>query len=227
MEQRAIRDAATVILVRDPETRPKILMGRRGKGAAFMPDKFVFPGGAVDSYDHSVPFAGQLPLPCATRLEERSAHGLGPALFAAAVRELWEEAGLMIGTGGEWPGVIPKVWSEFAEAELLPAPCGLSFVFRAITPPGGTRRFDARFFLGCADIVAGDPDDFTRASDELSDLRWISVSDLNDYDMPFITKVVLDEIVSTLPRIGPPPSVPYIRNDDTRTAYLRLGGDDP
>ncbi|MFP4406139.1 MAG: DNA mismatch repair protein MutT, partial [Rhodosalinus sp.] len=43
-----VRDAATVIVLRDRDTRPRILMGQRGSAAAFMPNKVVFPGGAVD-----------------------------------------------------------------------------------------------------------------------------------------------------------------------------------
>jgi len=48
IDKTAVRDAATVIVLRDPD-RPHVLMGQRGKTAAFMPDKFVFPGGAVDA----------------------------------------------------------------------------------------------------------------------------------------------------------------------------------
>ncbi len=225
MEQRAIRDAATVILVRDPATEPRVLMGQRGMGAAFMPNKFVFPGGAVDPLDQSVPFEGDLPEPCATRLEEGCASGLGPSLFAAAIRELWEETGLMVGAHGHWPNEIPDGWKEFARAGLLPDPGSLSFVFRAITPPGRPRRFDARFFLGNADMVTGDPDDFSHASDELCHLQWIPLIDLDRFELPFITRVVLAEIASSLPDLGPPASVPFLRNQDEQQLFLRLNGE--
>ncbi len=223
MEQSSIRDAATVILVRDPAAEPKVLMGQRGEGAAFMPNKFVFPGGAVDSLDCSVPFAGDLPEPCAMRLEQDCDSGLGPSLFAAAIRELWEETGLMIATNGDWTGEIPEEWREFAGMGLLPDPRALSFVFRAITPPGRPRRFDARFFLGNADVVCGDPDDFSGASDELRHLQWIPLSELRSFEMPFITEVVLAEIAASLPDLGPPASVPFFRNNDEQSLFLRLG----
>ena len=47
-DKSAIRHAATVIVLRDRATNPRVLMGQRGAGAAFMPNKFVFPGGAMD-----------------------------------------------------------------------------------------------------------------------------------------------------------------------------------
>jgi len=52
-----IRDAATIIMVRDAATRPRVLMGQRGQSAVFMPSKFVFPGGAVDAVDATIPLA--------------------------------------------------------------------------------------------------------------------------------------------------------------------------
>ena len=60
VDKTAIRNAATVIVLRDRHDRPAILMGQRGAKAAFMPNKFVFPGGAVDPDD-----AGEKPpRPC-------------------------------------------------------------------------------------------------------------------------------------------------------------------
>ena len=46
-----VKDAASVILIRNRKTKPSVLMGQRGKNAAFMPKKFVFPGGAVEETD--------------------------------------------------------------------------------------------------------------------------------------------------------------------------------
>ena len=74
-DKTAIRNAATVIVMRDRATAPRILMGQRGAKAAFMPNKFVFPGGAVDAEDAQVPLSRPLPALCETRLGEGSPAG--------------------------------------------------------------------------------------------------------------------------------------------------------
>ena len=69
VDKTAIRNAATVIVLRDRLRNPRILMGQRGAQAAFMPNKFVFPGGAVDVSDADVPLANPVPAPCDIRLK--------------------------------------------------------------------------------------------------------------------------------------------------------------
>ncbi len=219
-----IRNAATVILVRDPDTRPRVLMGQRGANAAFMPSRFVFPGGALDPGDREVPLAAPLDPGCAARLAEDAPDWMPHALAVAAVRELWEETGMILGSPGDWPGQVPADWTDFAATGHLPSPTGLSFVFRALTPPGRPRRFDARFFLADAAHLRGDPDDFDRASDELSHLQWIPLDEVRAFHMPFITEVVLAEVAAALPRLDAPESVPFFRNGDEESLFLRLGG---
>jgi 8-oxo-dGTP pyrophosphatase MutT (NUDIX family) len=119
-------------------------------------------------------------------------------LAAAAIRELWEETGLRLGRPGQWPVAPPADWAGFAETGLVPDPSALRFVFRAITPPGRPRRFDARFFLADAAHIAGDPDDFSRACDELSHLHWVALSEARALNLPFITEVVLGEVAAHL-----------------------------
>jgi len=222
----AIRDAATVLLIRDAGTAPRVLMGQRGAKAAFMPNKFVFPGGAVDVADAAIPLGAPLPEICHARLTEHAAGPSAGALAAAAIRELWEETGLVLGQPGAWPDP-PADWANFAATGARPDASGLSFVFRAITPPGRPRRFDARFFLADAAHVQGDLDDFSRASDELSHLQWIPLAEARSFNLPFITEVVLAEITARLPDLGPPPSVPFFKNDDEESLFLRLRGHAP
>ncbi|MFQ6548691.1 NUDIX hydrolase [Aestuariibius sp. 2305UL40-4] len=218
-----IRDAATLILVRDG----RILMGQRGEKAAFMPSKFVFPGGAVDPEDFAVPLATDIAEPCRSRLTEETRAEMAAALQAAAIRELWEEAGLILGHRGAWSDTPPPNWAAFAETGHLPDASAMRFVFRAVTPAGRPRRFDARFFLVDASAISGDPDDFSRAEDELSHLRWVPFEEVRALDLPFITEVVLAEIAPLLLSSDAPASVPFFRNDDEQHLVSRLGGRSP
>ncbi|WP_204115835.1 NUDIX hydrolase [Shimia biformata] len=227
MDKTAIRNAATVIVLRDRKTDPHILMGQRGAKAAFMPNKFVFPGGAVDADDARIPLARPLPRVCRDRLAEQCTKDISHALAAAAVRELWEETGQILGQTGTWPVDPPDDWSDFADTGHVPTANALQFVFRAITPPGRPRRFDARFFLLDADALVSDLDDFSSAHDELSHLQWIPLKKAREFDLPFITEVVLAEVEGRLHDTAPPYSVPFFKNDDEESLFLRLKGRSP
>lgn len=194
----AIRPAATVILWRDGPEGPRILMGQRGEGAVFMPSKFVFPGGSVDPGDSAEGVGTLLSDICRRRLTLFSPGPEPEALAAAARRELAEEAGLTL------TGAAP-----------------LRFVFRAITPPGRSRRFDARFFLAPATTLEGDPDDLSGASGELSMLTWVPLIEARGLDLPFVTEVVLAEVGALL-RGVPDSGVPFFDNSGDRPAFRRL-----
>lgn len=222
MDKTAIRHAATIILVRDPQTAPKILMGQRGANAAFMPNKFVFPGGAVDVDDATIPLAQSPSDPCAARLAQDADGDLTHALYVAAIRELWEETGLAMGRPGTWPDGDTPSWEDFKQLGLVPDPTGLHFVFRAITPPKRPRRFDARFFLADAAVIHGDLDDFAKASDELSHLQWIPLGDVRNFTLPFITEVVLAEIAASLPELASPTTVPFFDNTGETSLFRRI-----
>ena len=227
MNHTPIRDAATIILVRDPHERPSVLMGQRGAGAAFMPNKFVFPGGAVDPGDAQVAMVRPLGRSCRAHLELAASPEAVAGLAAAAVRELWEEAGLILGEPGRWAQPVPDDWKTYAATGHVPTADSLRFVFRAITPPGRPRRFDARFFVSDAAALRGDPDDFSAASDELSLLQWIPLDKARAFNLPFITEVVLAEVAARLPDLSPPDTVPFFNNSDEQSLFDRLGGASP
>ena len=216
-----IRDAATIILVRDVETAPAILMGQRGKTAVFMPDKFVFPGGAVDRSDAEIDLNGSLGTSNASRLKAEATGPSPETLAAAAIRELWEETGQCLGKPGDWTNA-PEDWKGFANHGLCPDASALHFFFRALTPPGRPRRFDARFFLADAKALATDPDDFSEATEELSYLHWVPLGDVRKLNLPFITRVVLGELNAHLPRTDAPDRVPFVKNDqiDSKVIWL-------
>jgi len=213
-----IRDAATVVLVRRDTPEPRLLMGQRGAGAAFMPSKFVFPGGAADPEDARVPCAARLS-PRLRRMLERDADpDLADALAMAAIRELWEETGLALAHALEAaPRDPPASWAGFFAAGHAPAPDRLDFIFRAVTPPGRPRRFDARFFLVEASGLRGDPDDFSGACDELGHLHWVALDAARRLDLPFITEVVLGEVAARLAAPDTPRPAPFFHHGGGRS----------
>ena len=216
-----IKDAATTIVLRDRDSRPRVLMGQRGQGAVFMPGKFVFPGGAVDANDHTVP-VGDLAEIEKARLSDRSA--LSPdALIAASIRELWEETGLILGRPAPWSDA-PQGWRGFAASGHRPNGAACRMFFRAVTPIGRPRRFDARFLLVEADALVSDPDDFGRAEDELSHLQWVALDEARNFDLPFITQVVLSELIAHVAGDGRIDTVPFFQNNDEQHLVSRLGG---
>lgn len=198
-KSKIIRDAATIILLRHDKPNPQVLMGQRGAKAVFMPNKFVFPGGAVDAADYTAAPV-EIDHKTSALLSQHSPTGAAQALCTAALRELWEETGLT----------------------LKPSQDAFRFIFRAITPPGRPRRFDARFFLGDAAGINTNLDDFSKASDELSHLHWIDLAKAKSLDLPFITEVVLSEVISIIQDPIHPRDVPFFRHDEGRSRFSLL-----
>jgi len=214
-----IRDAATVIVLRREEAAARVLMGQRGSAAAFMPSKFVFPGGAVDAEDAQVPAPHPMGARLWAMLAARSDPARAQALAMAAIRELWEETGLALAHARTAPPLkrAPPDWQRFFAAGLDPAPDRLALIFRAITPPGRPRRFDARFFLVGVDALRGDLDDFSWACEELSHLRWLSLAEARRLDLPFITEIVLAEVEARLEDPTAPRPAPFFHHSEGRS----------
>ena len=221
------RDAASVIVLdRDARGGASVLMGQRGAAAAFMASKYVFPGGAVDPEDAAIRLSQPPDALTMSRLaaEPRAGSKATPdALAAAALRELAEETGLLTGS----PGPAPQGWDHYAEAGLAPDASALIYMFRAITPPGRTRRFDARFLLLDAEMLHGDRHDFSNACDELSHLHWVPLTEARALDLPFITEVVLAELAALIRAAGDgplvqPASVPFFDNRDANPRFTRI-----
>ncbi len=189
-----IKNAATIVIVRKQNNKHKILMGQRGKDAVFMPNKFVFPGGAHENNDRLVPFSQSLIDKDITLLSMKSYISQSESLAATAIRELWEETGLKIADSYNWNDLKINGWEDFYENNIAPNASKLNFFFRAITPVGRPRRFDARFFICFAQDLSCNLDDFSNASSELRHLQWIELEKTQDFDLPIITRIVLKEV---------------------------------
>ena len=94
------RDSATLILIDRSGTVPKVLLGRRHERHRFLPGKFVFPGGRVEIKDRLMPTAAPLHARDTERLMQRVKRpslAKAAAYALAAIRETYEETGLMLG----------------------------------------------------------------------------------------------------------------------------------
>ena len=156
------RDAASLILLRGEGRDLELLVGRRPLTVRFMPGVYVFPGGAVDAEDYR-PWRVEAGIESLPPRLVRSAR--------AALRETWEEAGVLFGHAAAAP-LAPRpetpIAAAYAAAGVVAAIDRLRYVGRAITPARVFRRFNTRFFLGDGDDVVGEP----HPSDELEDVRW-------------------------------------------------------
>lgn len=194
------RDAATLILVRRGR---EVMMGQRSKGAVFMPDKWVFPGGRVEPRDARARAAAELTPETEALLRLGGPIRRAPRAFAlAAVRETREEAGLALG-GPEGPDLSK-----------------LALVCRAITPPHRARRFDARFFLADAEAVLAH-DEPDAGDEELLHTRWFSLEEAEALDLPSITRFVLKEVRARLAGAALQP--PFLRWRRGAHSMERLG----
>jgi 8-oxo-dGTP pyrophosphatase MutT (NUDIX family) len=217
------KDAATLILVDRSGPVPKVLLGKRHERHKFMPGKFVFPGGGVDPTDKAMAVATPLDPQAEMRLMQRF-HKASPvrarALALAAVRETFEETGLLLGRSGEAPKAPAGVWSEFARHKVLPDLANIHFVGRAITPPGRSRRFDARFFTMDASAIAHRIDGVTGPDAELVELVWMSLAEAKQLDLPTVTGVMLEELEGRIvDGFGHALPVPFYRT--IRGTFLR------
>ncbi|WP_269716952.1 NUDIX hydrolase [Caulobacter sp. NIBR2454] len=214
------RHAATLIVVKRDDGPPRLLMGRRNGGHAFMPGKWVFPGGRIDRTDFIAPAGTDLNPKVASQLAQAQRHAsptLPRALAMAAVRETFEEAGLLLAKPAPpRPGAGP--WRDFLAVGAAPDLSALTYVARAITPPYRPRRFDARFFMAEADRLMS----LERLPDgELDEIAWLALDEaLALEELPAITRFVVQEVAERLKQPDRP--IPYMRflNGRRKLVYL-------
>ncbi len=144
-----------------------MLMGMRGAGHRFMPNRLVFPGGAVDRGDGVARIAAPPPSHVLAMLAKAAKPRLAQALAVAAARELEEETGLTLGNP--------------------PDLSGFDYLCRAITPPDSPVRFNARFFIVEDSAISGT----LAGSGELEGLRWYGVEEALALDLARPTRFVI------------------------------------
>jgi 8-oxo-dGTP pyrophosphatase MutT (NUDIX family) len=192
------RDSATLILIDRTEAVPKVLLGRRHERHRFMPGKFVFPGGRIEPADRLMATSAPLDPRNIARLMQRvcRASAKKAAGFAlAAVRETYEETGLMLGVRTDHvPNTPPGAWEAFGDAGVVPDLSAIHFIARAITPPKRPLRFDSRFFAADISAIAHRVGGMVGPDAEFVELVWLPITQARSLDMPGITAVVLEEL---------------------------------
>jgi len=118
------------------------------------------------------------------------------ALALSAIRETYEETGVLLGNScARPPAVRNPAWRDFLSHGVLPDLSPLRFIARAITPPRFKRRFDAWFFAVFDDAIVSEvavPDK------ELVDPAWLTIEQARDHPLPDITRKILDELEKRL-----------------------------
>lgn len=212
------RDAATVMLVRDGATGLEVCMLRRNLNSDFVGGAYLFPGGAVDPDDGGPALEAM----CAGRSDDDASRQLGIeggglAFWVAAVRECFEEAGVLLAVDRDGdvvsfgdPAVAERFvrWRhkvnhgdaslvEVCTAEGLRLCVGDIYYFAHwITPVGPTRRYDTRFFVAAA------PPDQRPLHDDRETIAtiWVTPTDAlehhrrREFDLIFPTIKTLEAI---------------------------------
>ena len=145
------RDAATVLLLRDSAPGLEVFLVRRNTVVDFMAGAHVFPGGKVDAADSEPGLIA--------RLTGKRARSTAPELYVAAIRETFEEAGVLLSTrlgaraleAARAALARKDSFASILETSEATLDAGLLAPWtRWVTPEVSPKRFDARFFLASA-----------------------------------------------------------------------------
>ena len=216
---RAVRpkSAATVMIIRRDGPKPRVLMGRRHGGHSFMPDRWVFPGGRIDPADYRAPYATDLRPDVAAVFSAHLSPGKGRALAMAAIRETWEEAGLLLARPAPVrPAAGP--WKTFVEQGAQADLEALDVVARAITPPQVGKRFDTWFLLADAERLTS----LDRQPDcgELEEIAWVDFDEAQTLPLPSVTRMMIKESVARMKDPSRPKPFLRFRSGAMRPAHL-------
>lgn len=199
------RPSSTVVLVRPAAEFPEVFMVRRHARASFG-SKFAFPGGVLEAADAAV-------LASCRGVSEEQANRLlgidkgGLAYFSAAIRELFEESGVLLAEHALPAEALQQArqalnageldWQEFTTANSLTLLCDrLQYFSFWITPVGAPKRYSARFFL--AEVPAGQ--EASHDGSELTESCWMTAADIlaarkqKAMKLPYVTRKTLKRV---------------------------------
>lgn len=215
------RPAATIVLLRDGPEGMEVLLMRRNRRAGFVPGAYVFPGGRVDGSDASPPAVALLadltPAAAADRLDLHDADPPAIAYYLAALREAFEETGILVGErpdGSPPPtaaenGDVDAVREELMQDRITLADAldrldcridgdAVEYIAHWITPEPEPRRYDTRFF------AARVPEGATAIVDprEMTDAVWLTPAralrrlDAGELPMVFPTIKTIEQLAA-------------------------------
>lgn len=189
------RDAASLMLLRESGGKIEVLMGQRHTRSPFMPDIYVFPGGKIEPDDWTMAPSRTLDpaVSSALRATSKCSEAKAAALANAAIRETWEEVGLMLAEDADpvsGPVCGEDPWADFTSRGLKPDHGPLRMIGRAITPTDSPMRFHARFLAAPATRARGALTD----SHELADLGWHSLEEALKLPIIDVTECMLGRV---------------------------------
>lgn len=182
------KDSASMLVLRHGGAGIEVLMGKRGRKAVFS-NAYVFAGGKVDREDRLPTPASDLAPDLRHRLSSDPNKSRTFAL--AAVRETFEETGLILGAPGDLGATGNESWERMRALGLAPDLAKLGYVGHAITPASRAVRFNARFFCAWAEHMTGE----LGGSGELSDLAFVPVREALELPLVDVTLFMLEEML--------------------------------
>ena len=223
------KEAATLVVVREGQ-HPTLLMGKRASTHRFMPNKFVFPGGRLDLVDQRLKAPGELNPHVLQRLKKSTRREVTDqklrALALAAIRETYEETGLVVGRATKRKAITRHaIWRDYFEHGVEPPLDNMDFFARAITPAYRTRRFDTRFFMVHEEFIYNNPDQVANASGELNDIHWLTFAKARQLELPAVTRWAIDLVEQRIKLPRPEQlkqSASFVRFTHGKSIYIDL-----